>query len=335
MYKLVWLLGVLIGIPVVLLRVVTRFISLGSKIFQTKTRVNAPKCLQDPIFGVHKYVSSGGVKLHYVESGDENKPLMVFVHGFPEFWYSWRFQIKHFQKDYHVVALDMRGYNDSDKPAGVENYSLPILVNDIKVLVESLGSGKFTLVSHDWGGLVAWAFAAKHPDMLLNLVTCNIPHPIALGDARKEGWEQVLKSWYVIFFQCPILPELNCMSEDMGFFNKIFAEADLHKDEDLLEAFKYAFRDFKTWNRTINYYRSLIQNSEKNKAEFGKLYKNIKVRTLVIFGTGDKYLSVAAAKYSAKYVEDLQLELLEGVSHWVQQEAPEKVNALIQKFIQQ
>jgi pimeloyl-ACP methyl ester carboxylesterase len=280
-------------------------------------------------------VTSGGVKLHYVESGDEEKPLMVFVHGFPEFWYSWRYQIKHFQKNYHVVALDMRGYNDSDKPSGVENYSLHLLVNDIKVLVESLGSGKLTLVSHDWGGLVAWAFAASYPDMLQNLVTCNSPHPIAIGDARKEGWDRIFKSWYVIFFQCPILPELNCMSEDMGFFNQILGDAGLHKDEELLEAFKYAFRDFKTWNRTINYYRSLMKNQEKNKSEFGELYKNIKVRTLAIFGTGDKYSSVKTAKYSAKYVEDFQLELLDGVSHWVQQEAPEKVNALIDQFIQQ
>jgi len=333
MYLLLVFLGFLLAIPAFFLRLVVRFITLGSNFFKVKKRTQRPKCLQDPIYGEHKYAKSGEVSLHYVESGDKDRPLMVFVHGFPEFWYSWRHQIKHFQKDYHVIALDMRGYNDSSKPSGIENYYIPILVNDIKNLVESVGKKTLTLVAHDWGGIVAWSFAALHPNMVENLVVCNIPHPTALNDTRKTNFEQVLKSWYIIFFQCPVLPELNCMAEDMAFFKRIFGDAGLDQDIELLEAFKYAFRDYKTWNRTINYYRCVVREEDKFFKHYGSQLNDIKTRTLSIFGTADKALSVNAAKLSSKYARDHKLELIEGISHWVQQEAPDKVNSFIEQFI--
>jgi len=329
-------LGIIIAIPVFLLRLIIRFISLGSRFFFVRRRTQTPNCLQDPSLGDHKYVMSGNVKLHYVESGDKEKPLILFVHGFPEFWYSWRHQITHFQKDFHVVAIDMRGYSDSDKPSGVESYFLPLLVNDIKVLADHLGYDKFHLVGHDWGGAVSWTFAALHPDRLDSLVTCNIPHPQALHDSwlGGSGWEQKLKSWYILFFQCPIIPELNCLAEDMAFFKRLlYKDAGLEGDEELLEAYKYAFRDFQTWNRSINYYRSFVRNEDKIMTDYGAKLRDIKVPTLAIFGTADTALSVSAARDSAKYVRDYKLELLEGISHWVQQQAPEDVNRLIEDFI--
>lgn len=334
MYFLVVLIGFLLAIPAFFLRLIIRFISLGCNLFKVKHRTQAPKCLQDPIYGEHKFVKSGSVSLHYVESGDQDKPLMVFVHGWPEFWYSWRHQIKYFQKNYHVIALDMRGYNDSSKPSGVDNYYIPILVNDLKNLVESTGKTTFTLVAHDWGGIVAWTFAALHPAMVDNLVVCNIPHPVALNDLRKTNFEQVLKSWYIIFFQCPVLPELSCMAEDMAFFKRIFRDAGLHEDTEMLEAYKYAFRDYKTWNRTINYYRCAVKEEEKYNNLYKSQLSDVKPRTLCIFGTADKALSVNAAQQSSKYAKDFKLELIEGVSHWVQQEVPDKVNSLIEQFIQ-
>jgi len=326
------LFGFLLSIPAVFIRLIVRFVTLGCRIFSVKKRSVPPACLVDPQYGEHKFLTVNGVKLHYVESGDSTKPLLLFVHGWPQFWFAWRNQIVHFQKNYHVVAMDMRGFNDSGKPAGIENYFITHMVEDIKGLVEGLGKKKFTLVAHDWGGAVAWTFAALYPEMLTNLVVCNLPHLIALLDQRKKGWEQALKSWYIIFFQCPVLPELNMMAEDMASFNKLFKD-NPNNDEEVMEAYRFAFRDFTTWNRSINYYRCTTMKKFENFLKDNKSKFKIKVRTLQIFGAADTALSVSAAKDSAAWVEDHRLELLEGVSHWVQEQEPDKVNQLIESFI--
>lgn len=301
-----------------------------SSLFHVKSRTVPPQCLLDPKLGEHKYVTvNNGQKIHYVESGDPSKPLLVFQHGFPEFWWTWRAQIKHFQQDYHVVALDMRGYNESGKPAGIESYYLMNMVDDLKGLVESQGVSKFTLVAHDWGAVIAWVFAVSYPDMLNSLVILNGPHLPAIQDLRASSWGQALKSWYIIFFQCPILPELMCMAQDMESFKIFFKDSGCETDEEMMEAFKYAFRDYSTWNRTINYYRNRMSKSFiKEIRSKGK----IKVPTLVIHGTADKALSVGVAKESYKYVEKGSLELVEGISHWIQNEAPDRVNQLIDEF---
>eukprot|EP00090_Calanus_glacialis_P014310 TRINITY_DN23082_c0_g1_i1.p1 TRINITY_DN23082_c0_g1~~TRINITY_DN23082_c0_g1_i1.p1 ORF type:complete len:339 (-),score=90.62 TRINITY_DN23082_c0_g1_i1:30-1046(-) len=325
--------GFLLAIPAVFIRLIVRFINLGCAVFRVKTRTQ-PACLLDPELGVHKYMSVNGTKIHYVEAGDFDKPLMLFVHGFPEFWFSWRHQIKHFKKNYRVVAMDTRGYNESDKPAGIEEYILKNLVEDVKGLVEGLGVSKFTLVAHDWGGAIAWNMAAIYPEMVDNLIICNLPHVLALEDAQKSSWSQMLKSWYMVFFQCPVLPELFTLMEDIKIMNGNMKDAK-EEDKEVLEAYKYAFRDFTTWNRGINYYRAALTNKG---LEFAKSIKgrlsSIEVRTLHIFGTGDKYLGLDSAQASAKYVKNYQLELLDGVSHWVQQEAHEQVNALMDTFLQ-
>ena len=128
-----------------------------------------------------------GVQLHYVEAGgttDEaggRRPLMVLCHGFPEFWFVWRHQLEHFSRaGYRVVALDIRGYGESEKPVGLDKFHIMEFVNDIKALVEQLGEEKFTLVGHDWGGAICWTFAAFFPQMLDNLIICNCPHMIAI-----------------------------------------------------------------------------------------------------------------------------------------------------------
>eukprot|EP00092_Neocalanus_flemingeri_P011589 GFUD01012490.1.p1 GENE.GFUD01012490.1~~GFUD01012490.1.p1 ORF type:complete len:340 (+),score=69.82 GFUD01012490.1:169-1188(+) len=326
--------GFLLAIPAVFIRLIVRFVSLGCGIFRVKTRTTPPACLLDPELGVHKYMTVNGIKIHYVEAGDSNKPLLLFVHGFPEFWFSWRHQIKHFKKNYRVVAMDNRGYNESDKPAGIDAYIINNMLEDIKGLVEGLGVSKFTLVAHDWGGAIAWNFAAVYPEMLDNLIICNLPHVLALQDAQKGSWVQMLKSWYMVFFQCPVIPELFTLMEDIKIMEGQMKDAK-EKDKEVLEAYKYAFRDFTTWNRAINYYRGLATNKS---VEFGKSIKaklkSIEVRTLHIFGTADKYLNVSAAQASSKYVKNYQLELLDGVSHWVQQEAPEQVNKIMDTFLQ-
>src|SRR5690242_12831972 len=151
-----------------------------------------------------RFVDVGEVRLHVADAG--NGPLVVLLHGFPEFWYTWRRQIPALaQAGFHAVAPDMRGYNLSDKPAGVRAYRVPALVEDVAGLIRACGAARATVIGHDWGGLVAWAFAMEHPEMLDRLVILNSPHPRAMARAIRTP-RQFLKSWYMMFFQIPWLP---------------------------------------------------------------------------------------------------------------------------------
>jgi len=326
--------GFLLSIPAVFINLSVRFISLGCGIFRVRRRVFPPKCLVDPSLGSHHYLAANGVKLHYVESGDPSKPLLLLVHGFPEFWYCWRHQIRHFQGTHRVVAVDMRGYNESEKPAGIDSYHMETLVEDLRCLVDGLGADKFTLVAHDWGAAVAWTFAALHPARLDNLIILNMPHLMALLEQRAKTWEQALKSWYIIFFQCPILPELSLMAEDMATFKRLFKQVgSMVEDEETIEAYKFAFKDFTSWNRPLNYYRMTTTAKCQDFFEANKEKYKIGVRTLQIFGTADTALSVGAAQLGMAWLTDARLELLEGVSHWVMEEQPDKVNKLMEEFL--
>jgi len=326
--------GCLIGLLVFLFRLVIVVLHSVWSLFHVKSRVEVPKCLKEPDLGEHKYITvNNGQKLHYVESGDPSKPLLLFVHGFPEFWYTWRHQIRYFNKNYHVVAMDMRGYNDSGKPSGVSSYLMEYLIDDIKGLVEGLNVSKFTLVAHDWGAAVSWTFAATYPEMLEKLVILNGPYPPAMQKVFLTNKLQILKSWYILYFQCPFLPELLWLAKDMELLGKLLKTVE-HDNEEVVEAWKYAFKDYTTWNSTINYYRATTLDKAKSFLENPRFQAKIPVKTLQIHGTGDAYLSVETATENQKYVTEGKLEFLEGVSHWIQNEAPQRVNKLIEDFIE-
>ncbi|MHA1210421.1 MAG: alpha/beta fold hydrolase [Candidatus Freyarchaeota archaeon] len=153
----------------------------------------------------HRFVETNGVRLHCVVQGQGK--LMILLHGFPEFWYSWRHQIPVMAKYFRVVAPDMRGYNESDKPEGVENYRLDILVEDVMGLIKAFGEEKAIIVGHDWGAIVAWAFAMAHPEATERLIIMNVPHPAVWQEKAKYIPEQLQKSWYIFFFQLERVPE--------------------------------------------------------------------------------------------------------------------------------
>jgi len=293
-----------------------------------------PAALEDSKHGQHGYVKgSGGVQLHYVEKGDRTKPLMLFLHGFPEFWYSWRFQLAHFSSDYWCVAIDMRGYNDSSKPSGIRQYSLNALVADVKAVIEGLGRDQCNvLVAHDWGGAVGYAFCARWPQMVGRYVALNIPHPSSIRYEQKMSWKQRLMSWYMVFFQCPVLPEIFFRSSDLALLDGVVTQMKNDDPKEIKEAYKYAFRDPASVTSAINYYRCAMQYP----ADSAGYYKDkdpIKVPVLSIFGTADKYLSVASAKGTQRYVETLRQEFLEGVGHWVQMESPDQVNKIMSDYL--
>src|SRR4051794_34874601 len=177
---------------------------------------------------VHRYADLGHIRLHYAEAGAG--PLIVLLHGFPEFWYSWRHQLPALAAaGYRVVAPDLRGYNLSGKPRSVRAYRLRELAHDVAALIRYCGSERAVVVGHDWGGGVAWGVAMRHPALLSRLVILNCPHPVALQRALRTP-QQLRRSWYIFFFQLPWLPEASLRAGDFAGLRRLLRTAPLRPD---------------------------------------------------------------------------------------------------------
>lgn len=276
----------------------------------------------------HDFITPNGVKLHYVTQGEG--PLMLMLHGFPEFWYSWRKQIPEFAKDFKVVALDLRGYNDSDKPEGMSAYVMAEFIKDVEGVIRGLGYDRCTLVGHDWGGAIAWNFAYAHPEMLERLIVLNLPHPAKFAEGLRTP-QQLLRSWYIFLFQIPALPELLVQLDDyrilelafkgMAINPMAFTSADV-------EAYKNALAKPGALTATINYYRNVWQQGLTSRS-----WGILDVPTLMIWGEADMALGKELTYGTESYVPDLRIRYISNCSHWVQQEQPELVNQYIREFL--
>ena len=276
----------------------------------------------------HEYITTNGVKLHYVTQGEG--PLMLMLHGFPEFWYSWRHQIPEFAKDFKVVALDLRGYNESDKPSKQSAYVMDEFIKDIEGVIKGLGYDRCVLVGHDWGGAIAWSFAYAHPDMVERLIVLNLPHPAKFAEGFRTP-QQLLRSAYIFFFQLPLLPELLLQASDyqpietafkgMAVNKSAFTQADI-------EAYKNAAAKRGALTATLNYYRNVWQQ-ELLSHNWGIL----DVPTLMIWGEDDTALGKELTYGTEAYVRDFQIKYISNCSHWVQQEQPQLVNQYMREFL--
>ncbi len=279
----------------------------------------------------HGFIKTNGVNLHYISQGTGK--LMLMLHGFPEFWYSWRHQIAEFAIGYHVVAIDMRGYNDSDKPESLFAYKMSELIADVRGVINGLDYEDCILVAHDWGGAIAWNFAYKHPKMVSKLIVMNFPHP-AKFIAGLKTWSQLQKSWYIFAFQIPLLPELIFQANDYQAIASVFmdmaSERSPFTTEDLL-AYKEAAAKPGALNAMINYYRAnfnlIPDNSQTQK------YGILNIPTLMIWGEQDAYFDKKLTYGTDAYVRDLELKYIPNCSHWVQQEQPELVNQYMRDFL--
>jgi pimeloyl-ACP methyl ester carboxylesterase len=285
------------------------------------------------------YAEVNGVKLHYASRGKGK--LILFLHGFPEFWYAWKKQLEEFGRDYQAVAPDMRGYNLSSKPAELEKYRLPHLVEDVRALALHLGHKKFILVGHDWGGAVAWGFSLYHPDMLEKLIIINAPHPTVFERELRENPDQQKASQYMLLFRSPQAEQMLSANHYNAFAQSILGEG--LKKGSFTEADKEAY--LKAWSQPgaltggLNYYRAnelgppSTQNKEVNLTkELPTTTTN--VPTLVIWGEKDPYLLTGNLNGLEKHVPKLTVKRIPDGTHWVIHEQPEQVNRLIREFIQ-
>ncbi|MGJ5673107.1 MAG: alpha/beta fold hydrolase [Nostochopsis sp.] len=276
----------------------------------------------------HDYITTNGIKLHYVTQGEG--ALMLMLHGFPEFWYSWRHQIPEFAKYFKVVAVDLRGYNDSDKPKEQSAYRIDEFIQDIKGLIEGLGYEKCILVGHDWGGAIAWYFAYAYPEMVERLIILNIPHLAKFSEGlRTPG--QLIKSYYMFLFQLPWLPEFLIQSWDYQLIENAFQGMAIDKNtfsKADIEAYKNAAAKRGALTAMLNYYRNIFQEQM-----FNKNWEILEVPTLMIWGENDTALGKELTYGTEAYVRDLQIKYIPNCSHWVQQERPELVNQYIQEYL--
>jgi epoxide hydrolase 4 len=285
----------------------------------------------------HDYAQLDGVRLHYADCGSGNEETVLLLHGFPEFWYSWRHQLPVLGERYRAVAPDMRGYNLSDKPTRVEDYKIDLLVEDVVGLIRHLGVSKAAVVGHDWGGAVAWAVAQKYPQHVSKLAVFQVP-PAAAWRANIT-LRQLRRSWYMFFFQLPRLPEWFMRKNNFAGLVRLFKDTAARKgsfsDGDI-ELYKEALRQPGALTAAINYYRANVRRAmfrqrNENKA---KPDDRIRVPTLFIFGEQDLAIIPETVRGVGNYVAAPYREVrIPDSGHWVQNEAVDEVNSALLGFL--
>lgn len=276
------------------------------------------------------YAQIGGVKLHYAKSGDGAR-LVVLLHGFPEFWYTWRDQLDALGDDYTVVAPDLRGYHWSDKPANVADYRIENIVDDVLGLIRHLGHEKASIVGHDWGAAAAWSLAENHPEAVSKLVCMQVPPPSVWR--KNFSLRQALASWYMFFFQIPALPEFILSRNDfeglIRAMRNLSADPAIFSAEDLAE-YRKAWREPGVLTAALNYYRANIFEQIFSRRAAGK----IKVPTLFIYGEKDPAILPETVRNVRDAVDAHYEEVrIPESGHWVQREAAEAVNDTLREFL--
>jgi len=270
----------------------------------------------------HGYADSNGVKIHYASLGQG--PLVVMLHGFPDFWYSWRDQMDALSSDFQTVAIDLRGYNLSDKPAGVESYAMPLLVSDVAAVIRHLGKDKATVVGHDWGGAVAWYFALTQPQMTEKLVILNLPHPNGLARELRTNPQQYENSAYARTFQ-----EKDPSAPDVFFGAPMTPEtlSGWVRDPEAKKRYVEAFQK-SDFTAMLNIYKANYPRVQPGvEPPPAPPLPKAQMPVLIFHGLQDRYLLAAGLNDTWEWLEkDLTLVTIPGASHFVQQDASELVS---------
>jgi len=283
----------------------------------------------------NRWVEANGLRFEVAEAGPaDGERLALCLHGFPELNFSWRHQMPLLaDMGYRVWAPNQRGYGKSSRPSGVEAYAVPNLVADAAALIDTSGATSVTLIGHDWGAAVAWFFAIGRARPLDRLVIMNVPHPACFARELRT-WKQLRKSWYMFFFQIPRLPEAMLIAGDARAVRNAFRGSAIDKsrfpDADL-DVYARAARQPGAMTAMLNWYRAAARARAGGKVP--RDYPPIDTPTLIVWGEADVAIDIATLDGTDRYVRDLTVERLPGVSHWVQQEAPEKVNEILSGWL--
>lgn len=276
-------------------------------------------------------VEANGLTFELAEcdaAGGGTDRLALCLHGFPELNYSWRYQMPLLAaRGWRVWAPNLRGYGASSKPPHRRDYAIPRLLEDVAALIDLSGATEVMLVAHDWGAIIAWMFAIRRVRPLSKLVIMNVPHPLC-GRREIRTWKQLKKSWYIFFFQLPWLPEVGLIRNDAARIKRAFTGMAIDKSgfpPEVTQVYANAAQRPGAIGAMLNYYRALLRDFDFADVGDGE----VDVPTLMIWGEEDSALGIESTHGTEAYVADFELHTLLGVSHWVQQEAPEQVNAIL------
>ncbi len=281
-------------------------------------------------------IEANGFRFAVDEAG-EGDHLALCLHGFPESRFSWRHQLPLLaQMGYRVWAPDLRGYGETEpKPREVKAYVIDRLMEDVAALIDASGAKRVTLIGHDWGAGLAWTFAANAPRPLERLVIMNVPHPAVMAASLAKGnWAQLKRSWYMVFFQLPGVPERAMTANGAQAIRNAFhgmAIDKTHFTPDVLDRYARDAQRPGAMTGMINWYRAAFRIGGKLRGPWPK----IEIPTLIVWGEEDAALGVELLDGTDAHVADLTIRRLPGVSHWVQQEAPDKVNAILAEWLPQ
>jgi epoxide hydrolase 4 len=274
-----------------------------------------------------------GIALHVVLAGPASGKPLLFLHGFPEFWFAWRHQIDHFvSSGYRVIIPDQRGYNLSDKPAGIPSYSVDLLAKDVLGVLDAVTDSRAFVVGHDWGAVVSWYLAARYSERISRAAMLSAPHPRIFIENFIRNPAQLRRSWYLLFFQLPWLPERILRRRDWTLLVRVLRNTStpgVFSDRDL-EQYKKSWARKDALTAMLNWYRAALLRPSK--FAFDSKVSRVKVPALIILGKNDQFMDEAMARESLLYCDDGHLEMFETATHWVQHEEPAQVNTLLSQF---
>ena len=275
------------------------------------------------------FLQNDSVRLHAVAAGPHDGPIVILLHGFPEFWYGWRQQIEPLAAaGFRVIVPDQRGYNLSSKPAGLAAYALTELVSDVIAIADQLGREKIFLAGHDWGAAVAWSAALLHPQRVAKLAVLNVPHPSVMRKFLSTHPRQLLRSWYMFFFQLPWLPEALFSAFNFRVGERALLRSSrpgTFSSEDLAQ-YRAAWSQPVALTGMINWYRALF----RTRVKFPD--KTVRVPTRILWGERDAFLLPEMAHESLRYCTNAELFTFANASHWLQHEEPARVSQLLIDF---
>jgi pimeloyl-ACP methyl ester carboxylesterase len=283
----------------------------------------------------HEFVQANGLRFHVAAAGEGDR-LALCLHGFPESWYSWRYQIPLLARlGYRVWAPDLRGYGETERPTRTRDYAIESLMDDVAGLIDASGARSTLLIAHDWGAIIAWYFAMWQVRPLTRLIIMNVPHPTAARPALRRP-QQWLRSWYAMFFQIPWLPERLLLLGGARAIGQAFRGSAVDPSrfpDEVCDVYRRNAAAPGALKAMLDYYRALFRGGgARRQQRLGT--PTIETPTLMLWGVEDVALTLATTHGTDRFVRDLTFRTLPRASHWVQQDAPETVNTLLEAWLE-